>query len=276
MTGPKPGSKKERPPRVYAPGGRPVSIPDLNVSGHAQNAIELAFRQMGMHPEQLAQSQADFRARQAAFAHDFPRALPSGIPAFVGGAATDVASLDLPFLPPALPAVRAKGDELTTRLTQYLHRLFGAPEGSEGTQAGTEIGGIAASVLAPELLGALGRGEAAGYALPKIGHQAGESSRLLPPKVLYGPPRPPIREAPIGRGPRVDVPARSVSEVPAYLRPLLAEQQRLFAEDPNYLLPDLSRSTHPLTPTARVQPWRIRYIDRDAVPFTWPDVRSTP
>lgn len=132
-------------------GPRPVRLPDITVhAGHLPSAIELAFRQMGMTPAERAQSQADFQARREAFGHDFPRALPSGIPAFAGGALTDVASLDLPFLPPAFPAVRAKGDELTQHLTNYLQRLFGAPAGSEGTQAGTEVGSLVAGAVLPE------------------------------------------------------------------------------------------------------------------------------
>lgn len=136
-------------------GPRPIVLPDLNVSGHLPNAIELAFRQMSMSPAERKASQEAFQARREAFAHDFPRALPSGVPAMAGTALTDVASLDLPGLPPALPAVRARGDELTDRLTQYLQHLFGAPTGTEGTQAGTEVGSIAAGSVLPEAIGSL-------------------------------------------------------------------------------------------------------------------------
>lgn len=134
---------------------RPVILSDLTVLGHQPSAIEEVFRQMTMSPEDRAAAQAAFRVRRAQFAHDYPRALPSGVPAAIGGLGTDVASVDLPFLPPAFPAVRAKGDELTQHLVGYLQRLFGAPAGTEGTQAGTEMGSMLTASVAPEAIGSI-------------------------------------------------------------------------------------------------------------------------
>lgn len=130
---------------------RPVKLPDLTVRGGTASPVEVALRLMGAPDDIRTQGQANFRQRREAFHRDFPRALPGGAAQMLGTLGTDIASVNLPFVPALLPRVQQQGDEWTQALTEGLHRFLGAEEGTEGTQTGEEIGGILASALPLEL-----------------------------------------------------------------------------------------------------------------------------
>lgn len=148
MTGPKP----------Y----RPVQLPDLTVRGGQASPVEVALRMMGAPDDIRTIGQANFRTRRDAFHNDFPRAIPGGVTSGVGDFLSDVGSVNLPFLPPLLPQVKQEGMSLTQHLTNRLNEFFGAPEGTEGTQTGREIGQIGSAFLPYEaalpVMGGMARG----------------------------------------------------------------------------------------------------------------------
>lgn len=152
-------------------GPKPVRLPDLYV-GKQPNSIELAFRQMGMTPEDLKASQQGFALRREAFHHDFPRAIPGGMVSGAGDFLGDVGSVNLPFLPPLLPKVKQQTQSLTDHLTARLHEFFGVDPQTEGGQTGQEIGEIASAFLPYEAAVPIARGLGKGIGV--LGREMGK------------------------------------------------------------------------------------------------------
>lgn len=196
MTGPKPINT------------RPVRLPDITV-GRRPNAIELAFRQMGMNPEDRQASQAEFAERMRQFSPAFYKALPGGAVQGLGSAVTDVASVDLPFLPPLLSGVRATGDDLTTAFANHLHALLGADPESEGGAVGQEVAAMSAPLIVPDALLAMIPGRSPRIGVPEMG-----SMRRDVPMVQVPERVPRLPEYPNRRGPPVSVPARAIAPPP--------------------------------------------------------------
>lgn len=155
MTGPKPVNRS------------PVLLPALTVLGHRPNAIETAFRQMGMAPQERQVSQADFAERMRQFTPAFLRAIPGGVAKSVGGV-EEMARM-LPNMLGRSGVTVNPGHDLTDKLVAYLHELMGADPQSEGGAIGQEMAQTAATVL-PMIPGVP---EAVGGALGKVGRSTG-------------------------------------------------------------------------------------------------------
>lgn len=185
-------------------GPRPVPLPEITVKMRRPSPIESALRIATLPPGEQREAQELFRMRREAFAHDLPRALPGGAAKMVGELGTDIASVNLPFLPALFPRVQEAGESWTSALTDEFHRLLGATPGSEGTQTGEELGGMVASALPLEAIPVLAakgmRGVLTGKTVGPREFWQGRVTKIIPPPADIPKP-PPAPMAPRGATP---------------------------------------------------------------------------
>lgn len=122
------------------------------------NAIELAFRQAQMSPEQRLQSQAEFRARMERFGPDFVKAIIPGAVSTLRPLEAGLTNFRGNPIAAAMPT-RSRSP-ITDRLVSALQEMLGSDPQSEGGAIGQEIGQIGATVLPmiPGVQQVVGRG----------------------------------------------------------------------------------------------------------------------